>query len=186
MADTGENILISLRDLAKELCVTPAKATYWVSLLNIVLIMQKRAGFMTVDQAQLLREMASQVAGGKSPQVAAFHLTGETKAEIIHQEQPRAEPSFRQLTDKISSIEDGLKMAFEVLIQDNRTLRQEMAKMAEEQSAIMARLMPPVEPARKVIPWSPPPTKDPLEGLGVWKKIWTQFVQPEKMRRYDS
>jgi len=186
MADTGENILISLRDLAKELCITPAKATYWVSLLNIVLIMQKRAGFMTADQAQLLREMANQVAGGKSPQVAAFHITGETKAEIIHQEKPRTDQSFRQLTDKISGIEDGLKMAFEVLLQDNRALHQEMAKMAGEQSAIMARLMPPTEPTRKIIPWSPPPAKDPLEGLGVWEKIWTQFVQPEKMRRYDS
>lgn len=36
-------------------------------------------------------------------------------------------------------------------------------------------------------PWTPPvKVPNPLEGLGFLEKIWIQFLEPQKMRRYDS
>jgi len=43
------------------------------------------------------------------------------------------------------------------------------------------------QPTLKIEPWTPPArVADPLEGLGFLQKIWVQFVEPQKMRRYDS
>lgn len=42
-------------------------------------------------------------------------------------------------------------------------------------------------PVTKIEPWKPPAEAgDPLEGLGLLQKMWVQFVEPQKMRRYDS
>ena len=34
--------------------------------------------------------------------------------------------------------------------------------------------------------WKPETPADPLEGLGFLEKIWVQFVEPQKMRKYAS
>ncbi len=34
--------------------------------------------------------------------------------------------------------------------------------------------------------WKPEPPADPLQGLGFFEKIWVQFIEPQKLRRYDS
>ena len=51
----------------------------------------------------------------------------------------------------------------------------------EQKSFEVLEKAPPVVQA-----WKPERPADPLEGLGFLERIWVQFVEPQKMRRYDS
>jgi hypothetical protein len=42
------------------------------------------------------------------------------------------------------------------------------------------------EPMKPIKCWKPETPADPLEGLGFLEKIWVQFVEPQKMRKYAS
>ena len=39
------------------------------------------------------------------------------------------------------------------------------------------------KPATPIRPWSPPPAKDPGEGMGFLKRFWVQIIHPERLRR---
>lgn len=194
-AKMSERILVALRDAAKKAGITPAQAKYWVKLLGVALVMKGRVGFLDQEAADHLVKMAGLVAGGASPKQAAFEISGIVpEKDIIPVDlvDPDGVGELREKLERLEAKGGLVEKALVMLAEENRAMRQEMAKLVEVNQALQLRLEPPPlpavfqEPPKPVKAWTPAPAKDPREGMGFLKRFWVEILHPEQLRRQVS
>lgn len=188
----ADKILIALRDAAKKAGITPAQAKYWVKLMGIILVMKGRVGFLDQAAADNLVKMAGLVNGGASPKNAAFEISGVVQdKDIIPIElaDPDGVGELREKIDHLEAKSGMVEKALIMLAEENRAMRQEMAKLVEVNQALQLRLEPPPlaaifnEPPKPVQAWSPPDVRNPAESMGFLQRLWAELVHPERLRR---
>jgi len=62
----------------------------------------------------------------------------------------------------------------------------EIKNLRNEVSRLNLRLASPIEPVHSFIPWKPEKSKDPLEGMTWYHRVWVECFEPWKKRRYVS
>jgi len=159
-----DKILVSLTSIAGP-SSTLNQLKYWAKLAGFKPVTHNRQAHVSAQEAGTLREVVRLVGEGKAPSIAV--------QEICPRAAPPALVQDRQYDHSFDSLERAvLAMAAQIgkLVEENRSLR-------------LALLTPPADPPRKVIPWHPEKTKDAVEGLTWYRRIWVEIFEPWKMRR---
>lgn len=172
------NDKITLVEAAKQAAVSRDKAKYWLELLGCCLIKEKQKSFVPLGTVILLEAMRLAIESGLTPSAAAEHVKLTYSEKHVTQE-PAKVPEVRddaitRMTERIESLEKAVLM----LVEENRNLAQRVGGM-------QILLAPPIKPA-PAIAWKPEKLKSPLEGMTWYQKVWVEWFEPWRMRRYAS
>lgn len=186
---------LKINQVAQELGVTPAGVYKRLKtdpqLVENHVVKEKNTTFITRAGVEILRE-AMQKATPVSNSTGSQPVESTTikhMQEIIANQQKTIDNLItrqaeeRQRTDTIimklaNDLETTRKTALAIEAKVDTLAKKPERDPIEE---VLTRPMPKIEP------WQPPiKPADPLEGLGFLEKMWVQFIQPEKLRRYHS
>lgn len=174
--------VMALRKAAKELEITPDQIRYWVKTAGLHTEKRENVVYISQEGFDSLQKITGLVRDGVSPAEAIRQV--KVTAELVP---VKKEDSFSP--QRIEGIEKGLLL----LAEENRALRQtigtlveEVRGIREENRGLKALLLPPIEPAKAVMPWHPETPNDPLDGLAWYQRAWVQVFEPWRMRRYAS
>jgi hypothetical protein len=173
------NDRISLVEAAKQAAVSRDKAKYWLELLGCCLIKEKQKSFVPLGAVVLLEAMRLAIESGLTPSAAAEHVKLTYSEKQAPKEPTKALEVPNDAVNKMAARIESLEKAVLMLVEENRTLNQRVG-------GIQAFLMPPEKVAAPLIPWQPEKPKDPLEGLAWYQRVWVEYFEPWRMRRYAS
>jgi len=167
--------LETITQVAKENGISPDQARYWVKLLELDTHKIGRNRYLSAECADVIRQAANVVAEGKAPQEAAVILKELATVTVTEKAQPLAKQT-EEFDSRLSGIERGMMLLVE-----------EVKKLRQENQILRTQLLPPEEPARKVLPWKPEsPVPDPLANKSLLQRFWIELTKPEKMRRHPN
>ncbi len=185
---------LKINQVAQELGVTPAGVYKRLKtdpqLVENHIIKEKNTTFITREGVEILRASMQKASGinvSTSSQPVESSVVKHLQEVIANQQKTidtliGRQAEDRQRTDTIimklaSDLETTRKAALAIEAKVDALGKKPEKDPIEE---ILSR------PAPKVEAWKPERPTDPLEGLGFLQKIWVQFVEPQRMRRYDS
>ncbi len=170
---------ISLVEAAKQAAVSRDKAKYWLELLGCCLTKKKQKSFAPLEAVFFLEAMRLAIESGLTPSAAAEHV----KLTYSEKQTPKEPVKAFEMTDdtvtRMSARIESLEKAVLMLVEENRNLVQQVG-------GIRLLLMPPAKPTTAVITWQPAKPKDPLEGMAWYQRVWVEWFEPWKMRKYAS
>jgi len=186
---------LKINQVAQELGVTPAGVYKRLKtdpqLVENHVVKEKNTTYITREGVEILREAMQKTspACNSTSSQPVETMTVKHLQEVISNQQKTIDTLIgrqaeeRQRTDTII-----MKLANDL----ESTRKTTLAIEAKVDTLSKKPDKDPIEdilnrPVAKVEPWKPPVnTSDPLDGLGFLQKMWVQFVEPQKMRRYDS
>lgn len=186
---------LKINQVAQELGVTPAGVYKRLKtdpqLVEKHVIKEKKTTFITRAGVEILREAMQKtgpVSSSTGSQLVESMATKHLQEVIANQQKTidnliGRQAEERQRTDTIimklaNDLETTRKTALAIEAKVDTLSKKPEKNPVEE---VLTHPMPKIEP------WQPPKKPaDPLERLGFLEKVWVQFIQPEKLRRYDS
>ena len=173
---------LKISQVAQELGVTPAgvykRLKTEPQLVENFIIKEKNATYLTREGVEVLRasmQKAQPVGVSTSYQPVESQTVKHLQEVIANQQRTIDNLITRQSEDRQRSDTLLMKLSSDI---------SNMQKALEyKRVEVDSKLMEPVKPVKH---WQPDRPADPLEGLGFLEKIWVKFLEPQKMRRYDS
>lgn len=182
---SGSTVPVSLSEIARRLQADTDTVRYWVKLLDLPTTKAGKLRCISSDGALELERMAAIIAGGTTPGDAA-RVIRTAPAEIAPVAIDPRPVSTGEDTEQIKNTLMLLTEAVKRLCDENKAIRAENAEMRHDLAAIRAAILPDPSPRRAVIPWRPESGKDPLEGVGMFRRLWIEFIHPERCRRLNG
>lgn len=167
---------VKLAEAGRKLDVHIDTVRYWTKLLGIEGIKNGNIRYIPADCLEKLHAMKELVLQGIQPSEAIKRVN----------ENPQNFPLVPAKTSgEIPARLEGMEKAILVLVEKMSGLVDENRSLRKEVSFLRGFLVP-ENKNTPVISWKPEKPGNPLEGLGLFKRIWIQIVEPQKMRRFDS
>ncbi|MDP2815050.1 MAG: hypothetical protein Q8O19_00030 [Rectinemataceae bacterium] len=99
------------------------------------------------------------------------------------------------VTGELNHVKQALLAVVEELKasrQDSATIRAEVSAIRAENQVLRSEvigvrlaLMAPADPPRQVIAWRPEPRPDPAEVMTWLERLWVEFTDPGRLRRFE-
>jgi hypothetical protein len=186
---------LKINQVAQELGVTPAgiykRLKTDPQLVENHVIKEKNTTFITREGVEILREAMQKmppVCNSTSFQPVENQAMKHLQEVIANQQKTIDALIGRQAEERQRSDTIIMKLANDL----ETTRKATLAIEAKVDTLTKKPEKDPIEeifakPITRVEAWQPPAkSPDPLERLGFLEKIWVKFVEPQRMRRYDS
>lgn len=134
-ADNQGHQFTQLRELARQVGITPDQGKYWVKLLGIIPTIQGKAGFLNHEDSNLFREMAGVVKAGNTPKDAAvIARQGKPGNQVTQSGKPENLPA--PVAVQLSDVKNALLL----LVEEHRQMKTFLATLSEENRSLKTEI----------------------------------------------